>query len=159
MLDFINSPHRISGAQKSFTLAILAIQNKRAVATSILCRLPNARIYIWNVQCTVLELSYSTHIHTHKHICLTTLFPGLPGWAGTRKVKPVWILLKQETMSGSGISWATCKSASRSRQITMPVPHHSSFLQAGCPSCHPTNSVKAVSYSTEQQYKKITSAS
>jgi len=23
-------------------------------------------------------------------------------------------------------------------------PHHSSFLQAGCPSCHPTNSVKAL---------------
>jgi len=37
-----------------------------------------------------------------------------------------------------------CKSASRSRQITMPVPHHSSFLQAGCPSCRPTNSVKAL---------------
>ena len=30
-------------------------------------------------------------------------------------------------MSGSGISWAICKSASRSRQITMPVPHHSFF--------------------------------
>ena len=26
----------------------------------------------------------------------------------------------------------------------MPVPHHSSFLQAGCPSCRPTNSVKAL---------------
>ena len=38
-------------------------------------------------------------------------------------------------MSGSGISWA-CKPAPRSRQITTPVPHHSSFLQAGCPSCH-----------------------
>jgi len=25
------------------------------------------------------------------------LFPGLPGWAGTRKVKPIWILLKQES--------------------------------------------------------------
>jgi len=25
---------------------------------------------------------------------------------GTRKVKPNWILLKQETVSGSGISWA-----------------------------------------------------
>jgi len=25
-----------------------------------------------------------------------------------------------------------------------PVPHHSVFLQAGCPSCHPTNSVKAL---------------
>jgi len=32
----------------------------------------------------------------------------LPGWAGTRKVKPIWILLKQETVSGSGITWATC---------------------------------------------------
>ena len=51
----------------------------------------------------------------------------VPGWASTRKVKPVWILLKQETESGSGISWAICKSASHSRQITMPVPHHSSF--------------------------------
>ena len=72
------------------------------------------------------------------------LFPGLPGWAGTRKAKPIWILLKQETVSGSGISWAICKSAPRSRQITMPVPHHSSFLQAGCPSCHPANNVKAL---------------
>ena len=44
-------------------------------------------------------------------------------------------------MSGSGISWAICKSASPSRQITMPVPHHSSFLQARCPSCRPTNAV------------------
>jgi len=26
----------------------------------------------------------------------------------------------------------------------MPVPHHSGFLQAGCPSCRPTNSVKAL---------------
>ena len=82
--------------------------------------------------------------HTHTHTRVTALFPGLPGWAGTRKVKPIWILLKQETVSGSGISWAICKSASRSRQITMPVPQHSSFLQAGCPSCRPTNSVKAL---------------
>ena len=57
---------------------------------------------------------------------LTALFPGLPRWAGTRKVKSIWILLKQETVSGSGISWAVCKSAPRSRQITTPTPHHSS---------------------------------
>ena len=61
-----------------------------------------------------------------------------------QKVKPIWVLLKQETVSGSGISWAICKSAPRSRQITMPAPHHSSFLQAGCPSCRPTNRVKAL---------------
>ena len=47
-------------------------------------------------------------------------------------------------MSGSGISWAICKSARRSRQITTPAPYYSSFLQAGCPSCRPTNSVKAL---------------
>jgi len=35
-------------------------------------------------------------------------------------------------------------SASRSRQITTPAPHHSIFLQARCPSCHPTNSIKAL---------------
>ena len=55
-------------------------------------------------------------------------FPGQPGWAGTRKIKPIWILLKQETVSGSGISWAICKSAPRSRQITMPAPHHHVLL-------------------------------
>jgi len=50
---------------------------------------------------------------SHTHTCLTALFLGLPRWAGTRKVKPIWILLKQETVSGSGsgISWATCRSA------------------------------------------------
>ena len=61
-----------------------------------------------------------------------------------QKGKPIWILLKQEIVSGSAISWAICKSASRSREITTPAPHHSVFLQAGCPSCRPTNSVKAV---------------
>ena len=59
---------------------------------------------------------------TYTHTCLTALCPGLRGWAGTRKVKPIWILLKQERVSGSGISWAICKSASRSRQITTPAP-------------------------------------
>jgi len=52
------------------------------------------------------------------HTRLTALCPELPVWAGTRKIKPTWILLKQETVSGSGISWAICKSASRSRLQT-----------------------------------------
>jgi len=67
--------------------------------------------------------------HTHTHTCLTALFLGLPGWVSTRKVKPIWILLKQETVSDSGIGWAICKSASRSRQITMPVLHHSNLTK------------------------------
>jgi len=36
-------------------------------------------------------------------------------------------LLEQEIVSGSGISWAICKSAFRSRQIAMTAPHHSVF--------------------------------
>ena len=54
---------------------------------------------------------------------------GLPGSAGTRKVKPIWISLKQERVSGSSISWAICKSAPCSRQITTPAPHHSVFYR------------------------------
>jgi len=46
-------------------------------------------------------------------------------------------------MASAG-SWAVCKSAPRSRQITTPAPHHSVFVQAGCCSCRPTNSVKAL---------------
>ena len=56
------------------------------------------------------------------HARLTALFPGLPWWATTRKVKPIWILLKQETVSGSGISWAICKSAPFSRQKPCQLP-------------------------------------
>jgi len=72
---------------------------------------------------TLLDLRTPRYTHTR----LTAFFPGLPRWAGTRKVKPIWILLKQETVSGSGISWAICKSALHSRQITTPAPHHSVF--------------------------------
>jgi len=69
------------------------------------------------------------------------LFPGLPRWAGTRKVKPIWILLKQETVSGSSISWAICKSAPSSKQITMPAPHHSVFYRPDAlPAAQPTAS-------------------
>ena len=77
--------------------------------------------------------------HTHT---FNSPFSGLTGWAGTRKVKPIWILLKQETVSGSGISWVICKSASHSRQITMPVPHHSKFFfrPDALPAAQPTAS-------------------
>jgi len=75
------------------------------------------------------------------HTRLTALFPGLPGWAGTRKAKPIWILMKQETVSGSSISWAICKSACRSRQVTMPVSHHSVFYRPDAlPAAQPTAS-------------------
>ena len=54
-------------------------------------------------------------------------------WQGMTFIINNWILLNQEAVSGSGISWAICKSAPRPRQITTPAYHHSSFLQAECP--------------------------
>jgi len=55
----------------------------------------------------------ATHTHTH---------PFKGPFSG-----PVRILLEQQTVSGSGISWAVCKSAPCSRQITMLAPHRSVF--------------------------------
>ena len=86
------------------------------------------KIVIVIKNCNTSLTGHYTHAHTHPfrgHLSRTTR-------------------VKQETVSGSGISWAICKSAPRSRQITMPATHHSVFLQAGCPSCRPTNSVKAL---------------
>ena len=83
----------------------------------------------------------TTKARIHHYTRLTALFPGLPRWAGTKKVKPIWILLKQETVSGSGISWAVCKSAPHSSQITTPAPHHSVFYRPDAlPAAQPTAS-------------------
>ena len=87
--------------------------------------------------CTIIIDHTGTKINYYTH--LTALFLGQPGWVGTRKVKPIWILLKQETVSGSGISWDICKSAPRTKQITMPAPHHSVFYRPDAlPAAQPT---------------------
>jgi len=70
---------------------------------------------------SILCVPFFLTLHTHTHP-FNGPFPGLPRWASTRKVKPIWILQKQETVSGSDISGTTYKSAPRSRQITMPAP-------------------------------------
>ena len=42
-------------------------------------------------------------------------------------------------MSGSGISWAICKSEPSSRQVTTPAPHHSVFYRPDAlPATQPT---------------------
>ena len=113
----------------------------------LLKHLPTARhllktvcfgLLMFTVICLLLLITGQLHT---THTRLTALFPGLPGWAGTRKVKPIWILLKQEAVCGSGISWAVCKSASRFRQITTPAPHHSVFYWPDAlPATQPTAS-------------------
>ena len=89
----------------------------------------------------VCSSSTQARMHTHTHTRLTARFSGTTRWAGIRKVKPIWTLLKQETVSGSGTSWDIYKSATRSRQITTPAPHHSVFYRLDAlPAAQPTAS-------------------
>ena len=88
------------------------------------------------------DVLYYHITHTHPFI---GPFSGTTRVSRCQKGKPIWILLKQETVSGSGISWAVCKSAPCSRQITTPAPHHSVFLQVGCPSYHIAHHVISLS--------------
>jgi len=83
-------------------------------------------------------LSNLTHTHTHTPP-LNGPLSGTTRLSRYQKGKPIWILLKQETVSGSGICWAICKSAPCSRQITMPAPHHSVFYRPDAlPAAQPT---------------------
>jgi len=56
------------------------------------------------------------------------------------KTKTNLDFLEQETVSGSGISWAICKSAPRPRQITMPAPTTHFCRLDALPAAQPTAS-------------------
>jgi len=95
-----------------------------------------------------------TDKHKNNHSHLMALCPGLPGWAGTKKVESIWILLKQVTVSGNGISWAVCKSAPRSVQVTTPALHYSQvfYRPDAFPAAQPTVS-KHWRQKTQKQIK------
>ena len=86
---------------------------------------------------------WNTSQHKHTHTRLTALFPGLPRWAGTRKVTPIRILLKRDS------EWQWHQVGHMQVCTLFQTDNHTStpplcFLHAGCPSCRPTNSVKAL---------------
>jgi len=73
---------------------------------------------------------------------LTALFPVLPGWAGTRKVKTNLDFTKARDSE-----WHWHQLGHMQVCTLLQADNHAStpplsFLQARCPSCHPTNSVK-----------------
>jgi len=80
---------------------------------------------------TLTASSGQQHTHTHTH---THPFNG--SFSRTTRVSRYQkgkTNLDFTEARGSGISGAMCKSASRSRQITMPAPHHSSFFTGRMP--------------------------
>ena len=84
---------------------------------------------------------YYYYCYNYYYIRLMAFFSKTTWVSRYQRGKPFW---SKRWWGGSGISWTICKSFTpRSRQITMPVPHHSHFT-GRMPSCHQTNSVKAL---------------
>ena len=71
------------------------------------------------------------------HLCFNGHFPGEPGLAGVCWSKGWWRWWWQLNYW----SYKSCKAPVKS---SPPTNQHPVFLQAGCPSSHPTNSVKAL---------------
>ena len=82
----------------------------------------------------IITQTQYTHTHSPTHTYTTILRPSLI-LSGTtpvslhQKGKTNLDLLEQEIVSGSDISWVTCKSAPWPRHITTPAFHHSVFTR------------------------------
>jgi len=88
--------HRTNGAD---ILTVIYIAETRTVILQKWVK--NGAIFEWIIlfcECfhrrSFQQVNWNTHTHP-----FNGPFPGLPGWAGTRKVKPIWILLKHETVA------------------------------------------------------------
>ena len=112
------------------------------------------RAELWPT-CTALSSEEGWVVaNTHTHP-FNGPFSGTTQVSRYQKGKTNLDLMKQETVSGSGISWAVCKSAPCSRQTTTPAPHHSVFYRPDAlPAAQPTAS-KHWRQSTENLVKFV----
>jgi len=111
------------------------ITNAHTITAKLMARISK------HCQKDIQSIQFNTHTHP-----FNGPLSGTTQVSWYQKVKPMWILLKQDTVSGRGISWAICKSAPRSRQITMPAPHHSVFYRPDALPATQTNSVKTLKF-------------
>jgi len=97
------------------------------------------------------NLSTWSCLFTHTHTRLTALCPGLPGWAGTRSKTNLDFTEARD----SEWQWhqlghmQVCTSLQTDNHASTPPL---SFLQAGCPSCRPNNSIKALKAFTVSEF-------
>ena len=85
----------------------------------------------------------STRYTTPHHNRFTALFPGPPWWAGARR-ELLDFMAPGEINRGRHTDTLTIRLCATPSRLTSAHLHHRPFLQAGCPSCRPTNSVKAL---------------
>jgi len=81
-----------------------------------------------------------THAHTHTHPFYGPL-DCVQDYLGEPVPEPIWILLKQEWQPYQLGHMQICTLTQTDNHASTPPL---SFLQAGCPSCCPTNSIKAL---------------
>jgi len=115
--------------------------------------------------CSEIYLAYihdtTTHIGQQPFRVATTTtppqpfygpFPGPPGWAGARK-ELLDFTVQGKINKGRHTDHLAGRHSIRTNQCPPPPSPHI-FLQAGCPSCRPTNSVKALKAGWPQNKRK-----
>jgi len=91
----------------------------------------------WRISSPIrLHSTNGHHLHT------TTVFPGPPGWAGARR-ELLYFMVQGEINRGRHTDHPAGRHSIRTNQCP-PPPSPQIFLRNGCPSCRPTNSVKAL---------------
>ena len=96
---------------------------------------------LYSLQLSISRTKQTAQEHQHTHTHTHPFNSALSGTTQVSQYQKGKTNLKQETVSGSGISWAMCKSAPHSRQITTPASHHSVFYRPDAlPAAQPTAS-------------------
>jgi len=85
----------------------------------------------------IRHLTYPSHHTTHRNHFTAVL----PRWAGARREHLVFIV-QGKINRGRHTDHPAGRNSIRTKQCSPPPSPY--FLQAGCPSCRPTNSVKAL---------------
>jgi len=113
-----------------------------------------------NHQCQSTEGNTSTHpnqllgivssLFTNRHTRLTSLYPGLPVRAGTNL----------DFTEARDSEWQWHQLGHMQVCISLQADNHTStpplsFLQGGCPSCRPTNSVKALKATLRHLHSQV----
>jgi len=90
--------------------------------------------------------------HSPHHNRFTALFPGPTGWSSVRRELLDFVVQGKINRGRHTNHPAGCHSIRANQCPTPPSPR---FLQAGCPSCRPTNRVKALKSKRKRTLRKM----
>ena len=141
-------PLRILVQQDMLEMAVAQTRTRANLQSDHHCQNANTE-FLWrldalpvtNRQCQNIQglSKYSFRFNGH--------FPA-GSWLASTRISPFWILLELRVMEVV-ITGALRRAKLQSKRHYIVYTNHlPAFLQAGCPSCHPTNSIEARSFTT-----------